>query len=188
MSEVRFSSGAASVSMNADIGRKLLERLQKGIPAQLLHEAEQVAADARATWYGPQGVRRITGQSGDIRATAIISETDVQIRVGSADTRKDKRGRPAVAFVRRPGALSLSPVEIDKATYLAGKKGAKPDSFFHAKKDSPPLVKAGLFYELKSNPLAGDGKFLFQVFVRAPFNSRMKAAIARISKEIVNGR
>ena len=188
MSAIRFSSGAASVSMSADIGRKLLETLQKGVPARLLAVAEQVAQDARRDWYGPQGVRKVTGQSGDIRATAIISETDVQIRVGSTDTRKDKKGRPAVAFVRRPGALSLSPVEIDKAAYLAGKKGPKPDSFFHAKKDSPPLVKAGKFYELKSNPLAGDGKSLFQVLVRAPFNARMKAEIKAISKEIVNGR
>jgi len=188
MSNIRFSSGAASVAVSMpDIGRKLLERLRGGVPARLLAVAEEVAQDARRDWYGPQGVRRVTGQTGDIRAQAIISESDVRIRVFSTDTRKDKKGRPAVAFVRRPGSLSLVPIEIDKAAYTAGKASAKPEMFFHARKDEPPFVQKGKFYKLAPNPQAGDGKYLFQVLVRAPFKAKINKAVNQIKKEIING-
>ena len=88
MSNIRFSTGAASVAVSMpDIGRKLLERLRGGAPARLLAVAEEVAQDARRDWYGPQGVRRVTGRTGDIQAQAIISESEVRIRVFSTDTR-----------------------------------------------------------------------------------------------------
>jgi hypothetical protein len=170
-----------------DIGRKLLERLRGGAPAQLLAVAEQVAQDARRDWYGPQGVRRVTGRTGDIQAEAIISESEVRVRVFSTDTRKDKRGRPAVAFVRRPGSLSLVPIEIDKAAYTVGKASPKPELFFHARKADPPSVQAGKFYKLVPNPQAGDGKYLFQVLVRAPFKSRINKAVNKIRKDVIHG-
>ena len=170
----RYRDGAATITLTGDIeawARNAANQAASGFLDVCEPAAEELAGVARAAWY--REVQRETGLSGDIDTvtTIDVSRGSVTVSIGSTDPRKDKRGRPAVAFVHRPKALALAPVEITKAEYEAHRRkgGADADLAFHARRDQPgSIVQAGKYYKLVHSPHASDGRYMLQERVRKP--------------------
>ena len=67
---------------------------------------DAVARQAEADWYGPAGVERRTGQSGQMEVTTTIDARRgvIRVTVGSSDPRRvGKKALAPAAYVHRPG-------------------------------------------------------------------------------------
>jgi hypothetical protein len=104
-------------------------------------EAEVVAEEARREWYGPNGVTRETGKSGDIQVvtTVDLNRSEVVVSLGSTDdrrvvaTRKRSRtgdtvqvGKPVVVYVHQPWGTSLQPKEVSRDEWFAWRRKGAP--------------------------------------------------------------
>lgn len=198
MNVTRYKSGDATVILTGDLeafARAAVVQATRGAVLTMEAAAEEVRAAADAVWY--QQVDRETGQSGALAVVTTVDETkgEVRVTVGSTDPRKDKKGRPAVAFIHRPRALSTVAVEITDGEYhrLKSKGGASAGTVFHARFDDPKAnVKAGLYYRKKGNPDASDGKVLLQELIRKPMKLKIKAILPELGRAMAtrgaNGR
>lgn len=168
----RFRDGSVTVTLDEGMERfvrGLLSAAETETVATLEAEATIVADYAREQWY--RRVERETGQSGDIGTVTTIdgARGEVRVSVGSRDPRKDKRGRPAVAFVRAPGPLSLVLKRVDHKQYWATPAGMR---------HKYPFI-------LEPNPAASDGSYLLQTLIRTPMKRRVKAMAAGLASQIV---
>lgn len=185
-----FRNGAATVTLSHDLGgllKRIVDGAQHGAGGRFLRDANSVASTAFFEWY--QQVQERTGKSGKIIATLEVKQDSVIVKVGSTDTRVAKNGKPVVVYVRRPGALSTVPVEINTREYYGKKKGdaVEAASVFRAKKNGPG-VQIGKFYKIGVSPLASDGAFLLQKLVKGPFRSMVKSSIKLTAKDIIRGK
>jgi hypothetical protein len=103
----RYRDGGATVTLTGDL-EAWAERAIRGAAGDAVDvvraELQTVANAAEAKWYGPQGVRRQTGRSGDMDVVTTIDAGRgiIRVSVGSTDTRTvGKRGAPLAAFVHR---------------------------------------------------------------------------------------
>ena len=171
---VTLRQGPATVTLSHDLAgmaRRIVENAQRGAGRVLLQDAEAVRSEASSLWY--QQVRRRTGKSGDIQTSLEVQEDRVVVKVGSTDTRTGKGGKPAVVYVHRPGALSVTTRPATQAEY-------------HQRRSQGMDAKEAYWIPVP-NPLAGDGKFLLPELVKTPFRRRVKASIKGVAKEITNG-
>lgn len=174
----RYTDGAVTVTLDDGLDRfvrGLLSKAERATVAVLEEEGRAVADAARREWYGPNGVTRETGLSGQIVAVTTIDSArgEVRVSVGSTDTRKaGKSGKPVPLFVHRPGLASEELVEVSHAEYWATP---------NASRRQYPKV-------LRPNPNAGDGKFLVPELLRKPLRARVKIMAGKIATHITGGR
>jgi hypothetical protein len=186
----RYTNGAATVILSGDLeafARAALVQATNGAIHVMEAAAEEVRAAAEEVWY--RQVDRETGQSGALAVVTTVDEArgEVRVTVGSTDPRKDKRGRPAVAFIHRPRALSTVAVQITDGEYnrLKSKGGTAAATVFHARFDDPHAgVKAGLYYRKKGNPDASDGKVLLQELIRKPMRAKIKVILPDLGRAV----
>lgn len=180
-----YRSGSVSVSLDeglANFVRQAAEAASGGALSILEREAETVAQSARADWYGPDGVKRRTGTSGDIAVVTVVTDDEVRVSVGSTDLEKAK-------YVHRPGPLSRTVREITEADYWQAKRagGIQADLVFAARKgDSKRGIVAGRWYRSVANPLASDGKYLLAELIRKPMNRAVRAVTPEIGRAITD--
>ena len=181
----RVTNGGVTVTLDGQLEAfvaDLVRRTQSATIEQIREAAAEVAAAARAEWYGINGVNRRTGQSGDIVVTETVdlSRGEIRIGVGSADPRV-AGSKPVPVYVHRPRKTST--VEVD----------VSPREWFDAAESirAPWRVGAGgkkIPRLHRPNPEANDGKFLLPTLVRAPMKKRVKAISAAIAKEVAGGK
>lgn len=161
---------------------------------------EPIAQTARAQWYGPNGVKRVTGASGDIQVVTTIAAdmSTVTVAVGSTDTRlvkgADGRSRPRATTIHRPGALAAATkrVEISKDEYFrrwrinkeAGRKVyliAEGTEGF-----AKGAAKTGKYYGLEAVPGAktGDGAYLLPLLVVSPARRALRGLNVKIGRRV----
>lgn len=129
-------TGIESATIRAMIGRAM-----GGALKVMEDRAEELAADARREWYGPNGVNRETGKSGDIQVvtTADLDRGEVRVSIGSTDDRKviaqrqRKRtgdsvpvGKPVPVYVHQPWKTSLHPKAVDRVEWFRWRKLGLP--------------------------------------------------------------
>ena len=180
----RVTNGGVTVSLDGQLELfvdDLVRRTQSVAIEQIRAAAAEIAATARAEWYGANGVKRRTGRSGDIIATETVdvSKGEIRISVGSADTRI-AGSKPVPVYVHRPTRTS---------SIL---KDVRPDRWY-----STPAALRGpwrMGVDGKKiptihipNPDASDGKHLLPVLVRAPMRKAAKAISKAIAKEVAGG-
>ena len=167
---LRFTDGPVTVQLDGALERwvaDLLTSTQSETVRVMRAAADEVAAAARAAWYGPMGVRRETGLSGDIRVVTTIDagRGELRVSVGSTDPRM-AGGRPVPTYVHRPTRLSTILVETTPREYFAA-----PESMRGPWKPGPTGKRIPQLFS--PNPRASDGKKLLQVLVRAPLKARV---------------
>jgi hypothetical protein len=169
VSTVRYTEGGVTVTLSDDLAQwvdRVVTQAGGAVLAEMRREAEAVAAKARADWYGPNGVTRRTGMSGDIQVYTTVSPTEVRVGLGSTDSRT-ANNRFVAMYVHRPGRLSLTPKMVTRGEWWEWKKAGKPVG----KGGSPHGVDWTIY---EANDAASDGANLMSEFVRKPMTLRMR--------------
>jgi len=189
MSAIRYKDGGASVALEGDLAKWAEAAIQKAAGAAInivRAELEAVARQAEADWYGPAGVERRTGQSGQMEVTTTIDARRgvIRVTVGSSDPRRvGKKALAPAAYVHRPGPNPVALKVVTKAEYFAAPASTR---YFKAKRDGKswkvpsPEIKAG-DYVVQVAGRAGDGKRLSPLFVFAPGKRVIAAALPKIA-------
>lgn len=179
MSVTRYKMGDVTITLSGDLEawvKRTLTEANGAVVREMQAEAEAAAEKARAEWYGPNGVNRQTGQTGDIVVTTTVTPTEVRVGLGSSDTRmgKSKRGKEVniALFVHRPGPLSLVERLVTKGEWWAWKKAGKPVGKSGTPGGRYGTVADWVIYD--ANDEASDGKVLMDEFVRKPMTARVK--------------
>jgi len=191
VSQTVFRDGDVTVTLTSDLEamvRRLADQAAGGIVSVLEAHADEVVAKARADWYGPGGVERETGRSGDIVRRTTISEREVRVGVVSTDTRAaGKSGKLVPLYVHRPGRLSTEVREITQAEYYEAKRtGTGAALVFHAKRSSAGKgVEAGKYYRVVASERASDGRYLVPLLLTGPVKAKVKVLLPELHARIV---
>ena len=188
MGETRYKSGDVTVTLSGELEAFVKGALKRAETHSLRiarELAETVAADARADWYGPDGVTRVTGKSGDIQVveSVDIAAGEVKVSVGSTDERISGR-RPVPVYVRRPGRLSLRKVSVSHETYWKTRPALRAN--YHPVPGRDPKGTSGP-YVFEPNPKASDGKTLLPILVKNPVKKALRAAASELGTAISRG-
>ena len=106
---LRAGDATVTITGLSSIESIITAALESAAVKVLRAEAEKVAEDARAKWYGSGGVRRQTGRSGDIRVYVRATASEIVIGVGSTDTRMTTgrtAKRPLPTAIHAPGPFA----------------------------------------------------------------------------------
>jgi hypothetical protein len=179
---LRVREGGVTVTIDDGLDRfvrGLISRTETSLVRAMREELREVAAEARAAWYGPRGVTRQTGASGDIVVveTVDIDREELRFSVGSTDDRTS-RGKPVPVYVHRPGRLSTVLRECTVAEYFAAPKSMR-GPWLPGNPRKPQLFRP--------NPKASDGKPILAEFVKRPTKAAVKAIASRASVGISRG-
>ena len=169
MSVTRYKMGDVTITLSGDLEawvKRTLAETSGAVVREMQAEAGEVASKARADWYGPNGVTRRTGQSGDIQVVTTVTPTEVRVGLGSTDSRT-ANNRFVAMYVHRPGRLSLTPKMVTRGEWWEWKKAGKPVG----KGGSPHGVDWTIY---EANDAASDGANLMSEFVRKPMTLRMR--------------
>lgn len=125
MARTRYREGDVTIELDDGLARfvrGLVSAAEVEVIRVLEQAAEGVAQKARAEWYGPNGVKRRTGQSGNVQVITTFdrSRGEVRVSIGSVDTRKVD-GKPLAALVHR-----ASPFNGGDGKYLVPELIRKP--------------------------------------------------------------
>ena len=198
----RYKDGSVTVTLSGELEafvRRAADAAAGATIKLMESEGQAGAQEAAQRWYSPEGVTKQTGRSGRIQSITTISPTEVRVSVGSTDTvlAVDRRGKiaktvakPRAVMVHRPGNLATVAIEITEAEYRKAKEtGGIPASLvFHARtsrtQNAGPNVVEGKFYRKTHSPLASDGAYLIQEFVRKPMKTRIKRLTPEIGRAI----
>jgi hypothetical protein len=163
-----------------DFVRGLVARTESAVIRQTREAAEEVARSARAAWYGPNGVTRKTGRSGQIvvRESIDISAGTITISVGSADTRT-AGNKPVPVYVHRPKRTSAIQVPCTPDEWYAAA------SSLRAPWRDGPVGRTPYLYA--PNPKASDGKHLLVETVKKPMKKRIRRISRDIAREVARG-
>lgn len=170
-----YTRGSVTVGVTGDLAgfvTALADSATQGLVAALRAVAEEVVAKAEDDWYGPTGVTRRTGKSGQFVIRTAISPTQVKMSLYPEEQ--------YAFFVHRRGALSLRP-----KFFLPG-TGRK--EWAEATKRGLPTgrEKGGqrrwIVYE--PHPKASDGAYLWQEFMAKPFKLAMKRLPEKFRKQL----
>lgn len=186
MGALKFTSGGATITLTGDLDAKMRARFTRA-EAQMINvlEAalEPIAANARAEWYGPRGVRERTGVSGDVSVVTTIdaAKAVARVAIGSAATEL-AGGKPRAVFVHSPGILSKSFKAVDAATYWRTPKELqgpfhKPKNWKDEPGIPPQQFPCIIVHEAGT---LGHG-FLLEKLVKAPTRKGIKAATKQLA-------
>lgn len=190
MSTMRYSDGMATVTLDGALEafvRSALSTVERAALGVMEEHADELAATARREWYGPSGVDRETGKSGDIQAVTTVDAARgvVRVSIGSTDTRKaGKTSKPLAAFVHQPWGSRLRAKAVSREEWFAWAKDGgpvlpPPTSPWWSAMDADGRrngkgLKVGPWYIQTTGPaegkeLAPNGKgYLIQTLVRTP--------------------
>ena len=189
VSTMRYSDGMATVTLDGALEafvRSALSTVERSALAVMEDHAAELAATARREWYGPSGVDRETGKSGDIQVVTTVNAARgiVRVSIGSTDTRKaGKTSKPLAAFVHQPWGSSLRAKAVTREEWFAWRRSGAPvlpppddgwwSSATNGRRNGEGLKK-GVWYIQTTGPaegkeLATNGKgYLIQTLVRTP--------------------
>jgi hypothetical protein len=179
-----WREGGVSVVLENDLlawATAAIHDATNGAAAEVAAILEPVAVKARAEWYGPQGVVKRTGLSGQIEVitTANLDKGVVTVSVGSTDTRTAGKTRALVpSFVHRPknNATDIKSVTREEffrapaSTRLGIARVARPAQG----------IKAGDWMIRVFSPRASDGKTLLPIYVNKPAKEAVGAKTIEI--------
>ena len=172
-------SATMTIPMDVII-RQVADACTGGAVSVISKLGEEVAGNARRAWYGPGGLRRVTGKSGNIVSRTVITTEMVRVSDGSTDLRTSG-GKPLVVF--------FHPARFRKRQVTHAEFWAAPERLqanYHPRRGD---VGAGPFiWETNSDAKPG---FLLQTLVRAPLKARVLAAMpelrVRIARKLKGG-
>lgn len=192
MAVYRVSAEGVEIVITDDLDermRAIFETMVRAASAEVIDAFEPVATRARAEWYGPNGVKRRTGASGDVIVTAAIATdlSSVTVAVGSTDTKIVKgangRARPRATAIHRPGVFARERVELTKDEYFRrwrlNKEGKQKSTVWQDK-------KTGKYYGYAPAQNAGDGAYLLPKLVNVPARAALKAINIKIGRRIAS--
>lgn len=204
MSAIQYKDGGVTISLDGDLAKWAEAAVQQAAGAAIdivRAELDAVASSAEASWYGPQGVQRVTGKSGQMAVTTTIDAAKgvIRVTVGSTDTRVSSKGTkysradgttgqrtagvPIPFFVHRPDRLATELQVVSRSQYYAAPPSTR---LCRAERDGStwkvpaPHIKAGDYVLRVSSPRASDGKKLSPLFVFAPGKRAIAAALPKI--------
>lgn len=181
MGEVRIKDGDLEIritdNLDAWVDNEYL-RASRAMAAGGVEVLSPVAEAARREWYGPNGVNRDTGRSGDVVVTETIDVrgNEVRVAVGSTDTvmvkGSDGRSRPRATAIHRPGALAMEWQKVSDSEYWRmyrqnEKLGRTVYKIRHDK-------KTGEHWAKKQTDRSSDGAYLLQVYIMKPSRAAIK--------------
>lgn len=198
-SVTRYRDGGVTAIITSNLETELLKRAHAAAGAALSllqDEAAIVAQSAHAAWYGPNGVDRETGLSGDNAVVTTIRPDAVTVGIGSTDARKAGgryrtidgvvtkiagSERFVAVFVHRARRLSVVRKQVSnaewwdtdptmRANYRPRRAGAEHEA-------DPPGTGP---YVYVPNPRASDGKGLMNEFVVFPMRKRFNTLLPRL--------
>lgn len=194
-----WREGGVSVTLTGDLlawANAAINDATNGAAAEVAAILEPVAAQARAEWYGPQGVIKRTGLSGqiDVITTANLDKGVVTVSVGSTDTRtatkgtlrqradgtetRRQAGAPIPAFVHRAGRTTTRLQAVTREEFFRAPKSTRVGV---AHKAQPQLgIKPGdwIIRVLIDRP--SDGKTLLPIYVNRPAKEAVGAKTLEI--------
>jgi hypothetical protein len=177
---IEYRNGSVTVSLDGGLERfvrRLLDSTQSELVRQIRRAADDVARAARADWYGPQGVTRETGRSGDIQVRELVDAARGEIRISVGSTDQRMAGiRPLPVYVHRPGPTSTVLRVVSPRKYFAAPTVMRGPWRVVGGRRAPQLFVP--------NPAASDGKFLLQTLVKGPMRARVKAISIAAAKGI----
>ena len=185
---LRFREGNVTTVLHGDLKgfvRAALTAAAGAVVEVLEAEARVVQQAARADWYGPNGVTRETGASGQIEVVTTVSATEVRVGLLSTDERRTNKGLLAYVM-RRPSRLSLVRKEVTNAEWWATPKAMranyKPRRAGRGNEADPPGVGPFVYVP---NPKASDGKQMMGEVVRKPFTVRFSVINPKLEAAIL---
>lgn len=211
MSTVRVKSGNASATitgLDASVIRRMIEQGTNGAVKILEEALEPVAANARREWYGPNGVERETGKSGDIQVvtTYDLAKSEVRVSVGSTDlstvAKRSGGGHTdayRVRYIHRPSSLTLRAKAVSQEDWWAWKRRglptlAPPGDPWWSDKDHGRGLARNKWYiqttglEDKATVSPNDPTYrLLPDLVTKPAKKAIKAARPRLAAAIAQG-
>lgn len=180
-----FRAGSVEVTLSGeleDFVRRVVERTETAALRSTRAIATEVAREARRKWYGPEGVNRVTGKSGDIQVHETIDVTKGTVTVSVGSTDKRRSGRKLVPeYVHRPGRTSTVKKRVSHDEYWRTPDSLKAN-YHRQKGDKTP----GPFIFV-SNPGASDGKKLLPLFVKRPVKKQVNKAARDIARGVADG-
>lgn len=199
MAEYLISDGGVTVRVTDRLeewAENIVMQAALAVSRETVEALEPVAARARAEWYGPEGVTRETGRSGDIQVHTTIDANLqwVSITIGSTDVAMVKgrtgKARPRATAIHRPGALAQQTVELSKAEYWRRWRynkdhGVETYDIWVAKKSYPERdIVAGRYYGKAPRDITGDGAFLLPKLVLNPARAALRGLNRKIGQRI----
>lgn len=176
---IRYSEGGVTVDLGGQLEAfvaDVLARTEGAVVREIRAEAETLAALARSRWYGPEGVERVTGLSGDIRVVQTIDASKGEIRISIGSTDKRLAGpKPLPVFVKRPGRFAVDLVPVTPAEWYATPKSMRGAWL-------PTIPKTPQVF--RPSPRASDGKAILNEFVKKPGRALAKAMAGRLAEQI----
>lgn len=187
MAVTRIKEGRVTVTLSDGLERfvrRALDAATNGAVEALEAALEPVAEKARAEWYGPNGVTRQTGKSGNIQVvTTVDPDRDrVMVAMGSLDDRratwKNTEGtdssRIRTRFGREGGSLPL-PMVIHR---IESKVAVPHKEWWRRNKAGEPVLQYPYV------PGSGAKRFLFVPVIRKPGQDAVKGVSVRVAEMI----
>lgn len=187
MGAIKFTSGSATITLTGDLEAKMRQRVinaERSTVAVLEAALDPIAANARAEWYGPRGVRERTGVSGQVSVVTTIdtAKAEARVAIGSAAT-DGANGKPRAVYVHSPGVLSTTLKAVDAETFWRTPKVLQ--FAFHRPKgwrDDPGLPPQQFPAILVGSDGAGKGHgYLLEKLVKAPTRKAIKSAVKQLA-------
>lgn len=191
MGEIRITDGDLEIritdNLDAWIDNEYL-RASRAMVAGGVEVLEPVAEAARREWYGPNGVKRNTGRSGNVIVTETIDvrSNEVRVAVGSTDTRlvkgNDGRSRPRATAIHRPGALSMDWQKVSDSEYwrMYRQNEKLGRSVYKIRHDK----KTGEHWAKKQTDRSSDGAYLLQVYIMKPGRAALKGLARAVGRQM----
>lgn len=179
-----WREGGVSVTLTGDLlawADAAINDATNGAAAEVAAILEPVAAQARAEWYGPQGVVKRTGLSGqiDVITVANLDKGVVTVSVGSTDTRQAGKSRALVpSFVHRPGRLAVEVKAVTREEFFRAPASTRVGVARVARPAQG--IKPGDWLIRVSSPRASDGKTLLPIYVNRPAKEAVGAKTLEI--------
>ena len=194
-----WKEGGASVTLSGDLAawaERAMRDATGGAIDLLTATLQPIATSASNEWYGPQGVQKVTGQSGRIEVvhTVDVAKGVVRVSVGSTDTRTASKGTrfktttgedrqrqggaPVPAFVHRPYASTTQRKAVTREQFFNAPKELRVGI---AKKDWDYLpIKKGDWVIIEVIPAKGDGKTLLPIYVNRPGKAAVQGKLTEL--------
>lgn len=209
MNTVRVRSGNTSATitgLDASTIRAMVERATGGAVRLLEETLEPVAANARREWYGPNGVERETGKSGDIQVvtTVDLSRAEARVSVGSTDlsTVAMRRGPGQVdayrvRFIHQPWSNTLRAQAVTQDEWWAWNRRGLPtlppptDAWWSDKTHGKGLARGRWYikatgHEDRATVAPGTGRLLPDL-VTKPAKAALKRVRPQLAAAIAQG-
>lgn len=183
-----FTNGDVTVSLDGGLESfvsGLMERAETETVRRTRELAREVRDEAAREWYGPNGVMKRTGKSGEIEVVERVDlrSGEVTFAVGSTDDRRSG-GKPVPVFVRRPGPLSTVKVQVTHEQYWAATPAERAN--YRPIPGRDPKDSTGPFL-WRPHPKRGDRRALLNELVKKPAKKRIRQLAREVGEGVSRG-